>query len=294
MESNFSFLEDTELYTQSPAYRRIAALARGAEGFCYADREVFCLYARKTLEALCRFLTFTERLPIHGPRHNPQERSIAVYLHRVNHNVFLPAIGGNANYLLLAELDRRLDRCLRGESWERSEILLGLYRLLIWFYRRCGGEQMVLISQFSEARIPIDLGVDALFGEDSPTPEDRAYLDRYMTRNTAVRFIKGDRKDLIEYGENGRLEEAVPAPKPPRAVQPDQPAERVREEAESLRSALSRARTDFERDELDWRTDTKKVLEELARLQDVRREEDVALLVLTSQFENEQIGRAHV
>lgn len=291
MESNFSFLEDIELYAQSPAYRRIAALARGAEGFCYADREVFCLYARKTLEALCRFLTFTERLPIHGPRHNPQERSVAVYLHRVNHNVFLPAIGGNVNYLLLAELDRRLDRCLRGEGWERGEILLGLYRLLIWFYRRCGGERMVLISQFSEARMPIDLGVDALFDEDDPTPEDRAYLDRYMTRNTAVRFIKGDRKDLIEYGEGGRLEEAVPAPKPPRAVQPDQPAERIREEAESLRSGLSRARTDFERDELDWRTDTKKVLEELARLQDARKEEDVALLVLTSQFENERDRR---
>ena len=93
MESNFSFLEDTELYTQSPAYRRIAALARGAEGFCYADREVFCLYARKTLEALCRFLTFTERLPIHGPRHNPQERGIGGAQLREKVTVLLTGLG---------------------------------------------------------------------------------------------------------------------------------------------------------------------------------------------------------
>lgn len=291
MESNFSFLEDHELYTQSPAYRRIAALARGTEGFCYAGREVFCLYARKTLEALCRFVAFTERLPIHTPPHTPREQSVAVYLHRVNRNVFLPAIGGNVNYLLLIELEQRLDRCLRGEGWERGEILLGLYRLLIWFYRRCGGEQMVLISQFSEPRIPIDLRVDALFGEDAPTLDDRACLDRYITRRTAVRFIKGDRRDLIEYGEGGRLEEAVPAPRPSSPARQDQPVEHLREEAETLRARLSRARTDFEQEDLDWRTETKKVLEELSRLQDAKHEEDAALLVLTSQFENERDRR---
>ena len=290
MESNFSFLEDNSLFEQSPAYRRIVALARGAEGFCYGDKEVFCLYARLTLEALCRFLTFTERLPIHGPRHAPQERSIAVYLHRVNRNVFLPAVGGNANYLLLADLHRRLALCLNGDVWERSEIILGLYRLLIWFYRRCGGERMVLISQFSEARIPVDLQIDALFGDDLPSLEDRACLDRFITQRSAVRFIKGERRDLVEYGEGGRLEEAVSAPGLPPPVQPV-PPERVREEAESLRSALSRARTDFEQDDLDWRTDTKKVLEELSRLQDAKHEENVALLVLSSQFENERDRR---
>lgn len=291
MESNFSFLEDNELYKQSPAYRRIASLARGTEGFCYANQDIFCLYARRTLETLCRFLEYTERLPIHGPRHDPERRTIAVYLHRVNRNVFLPAIGGNVNYMLLAELDGCLDRCSRGESWERGEIILGVYRLMIWFYRRCGGERMVLISQFTESRIPVSLEVDALFGEDRPTWEDRTRLDRYMSQRNEVRFIKGDRRDLIEYGENGRLEEAAPAPNLTGPAQPDRPAEYLREEAERLRAGLSRAQTEFERNELDWRTASQKVLDELRRLQDACQEENAALLVLTSQIENERDRR---
>lgn len=290
MESNFSFLEDNRLYERSAAYRRIAALARGTEGYCYADQEVFCLYARKTLEALCAFLEYTERLPVHGPPADPERRDLAVYLSRVNHNAFLPAIGGNANYLLLGEMEGRLERCLSGESWERSEIVLGLYRLLVWFYRRCGGERMVLISEFSEASIPIDLGIDALFGEDAPTADDRAYLDQFMVRRNEVRFIKGENRDLVEYGEGGRMEEAVPAPVLSRSARQDQSVEHIRDTAKALYAVLSRVREEFERDAMDWERESQKVLEELRHLRHIHAENAV-LLELETLFEADRDRR---
>lgn len=263
VESNFSFMKDIELYEKSDIYKRICENARFAEGAYYINSDICNFYIRKTLELVCKFLEVSNNLSIYT-KYNSGKKTIGTYLMYENYLEFMPAIGGPANYELLKQLNTGINPSAH-EDYTASEnelglydTIIGLFQLMVWFYRDLGGKRNILKGDFDESRIPEEFDISYFFKYNDVnidvSERDKRYLQSLQRQKEKETKSELAVSESIYRKTEQKCESTI---------------EQYEEKIKKVQKEITELRDNYAQDEKKWFEEKEKIVGELKKSETV-------------------------
>lgn len=160
--SNFAFMDDPK-FLRDPACALMYKRARMSESWYYANREVCALYARKTLEVFCPFVSELKGA-VYQERSEFQIRRVGEYWFGRNEREFTRIVGF-LNYRRVQRVNSTANSYIHAQESEiyggnparddfYPEMLKNLYELLLWLYEELGLKTVWGPRDYSLSKIP--------------------------------------------------------------------------------------------------------------------------------------------
>ncbi len=245
-----------------------------AENAFHSNREICALYARRTLEIFCSFVSTLNGAAYPSPP-KYQTRTVGEYLCGINEPIFTWIVG-QANFERIRSLNCTANSYIHAQSLRRDDsypkLIENLYEVLLWLYKdQLKPETAAKSGGYSPAKVPKS-GSMMFFGDDAdfaPTPERTLKQLKKAFPKCNIEGIcsvqpEGDHYIVLDLHGNKIRE--LPAP---------EALEYSQEEVQLLRSRMNSVKHEFEqlqeeRDQLICDKDTrilslKKQLEEAER-----------------------------
>ena len=147
-----------------------------AENAFHSNREICALYARRTLEIFCSFVSTLNGAAYPSPP-KYQTRTVGEYLCGINEPIFTWIVG-QANFERIRSLNCTANSYIHAQSLRRDDsypkLIENLYEVLLWLYKdQLKLETAAKSGGYSPAKVPKS-GSMMFFGDDAdfaPTPE---------------------------------------------------------------------------------------------------------------------------